>query len=75
MHDPDDSVHEVVGRPEIMKLPPLPPSLNVTMRVGVDASPMEVSDTVTVYVIVFPIITDDGLGSMIVSEVRTTVTA
>ncbi len=44
----DDNVHEVAGRPEILKLPPLPPSLNVTMPVGADSCPTEVSDTVVV---------------------------
>ncbi len=44
----DDSVHEVAGRPEILKLPPLPPSLNVTVPAGADPCPVEVSDTVGV---------------------------
>ena len=50
---------------ELLKLPPAPPSLHVTVLVGVVGVP-EVSSTCTVYVIVFPMATVDGLGLTVV---------
>jgi hypothetical protein len=49
-----------------VNVPPLEPSLNVTVPFGVDAVPVDVSATVAVYVIVFPTTTVDGLGVMVV---------
>ena len=63
---PDSNVHE----PELLKLPPLPPSPQLTAPVGVDEVPELVSATVAVNVIVFPIVTEDGLGDTVVLEVR-----
>ncbi len=56
--------------PELLKLPPAPPSLHATEPVGVEGVPGEVSDTVTVYVIVFPMTTVDGLGATIAEVER-----
>lgn len=41
---PESSVHE----PELLKLPPAPPSLQLAVPVGVDAEPGEMSATVAV---------------------------
>ena len=45
-----------------LKIPPAPPSLHDTVPVGVAGVPF-VSFTVTVNAIVFPIMTDDGVGA------------
>jgi len=41
---PESNVHE----PELLKLPPAPPSLQLAVPVGVDAEPEEMSATVAV---------------------------
>ena len=53
-----DSVHA----PEVLKVPPAPPSLHITVPVGEDNVPGPVSVTVPVKVIVLPMMTVDGLG-------------
>ena len=44
VHVPESNVHE----PELLKLPPTPPSLQLAVPVGVDAEPTEMSATVAV---------------------------
>jgi hypothetical protein len=58
------NVHE----PELLKLPPAAPSLQVTVPLGV-AGDNEVFVTVAVYVIVFPIVTAEGAGFTMVAVV------
>jgi hypothetical protein len=65
VHEPADRVQE--GG---VNVPPALPSLNVTVPVGVDAVPVDVSDTVTLYVIGFPATIVDGLGVMVVLVLR-----
>jgi len=62
---PEDSVH---GRP--LKVPPALPSLQLTVPLGVVAVPEEVSATVAVNVIVFPIMTVADPGNTVVLVVR-----
>ncbi len=65
VHNPADRVQE--GG---VNVPPLEPSLNVTVPVGVVAVPVDVSATVALYVIVFPATIVDGLGVMVVMVLR-----
>ncbi len=53
-----DSAHA----PEVLKVPPAPPSLQVTVPVGDVGVPVPVSLTVAENVMVFPTMTVDGLG-------------
>jgi hypothetical protein len=53
-----------------VNVPPLEPSLNVTVAVGVDFVPVDVSATVAVYVIVLLKGEIDGFGPMVVLVVR-----
>jgi hypothetical protein len=55
------NVHE----PELPKLPPTAPSAQLTGPPGV-VGDAEVSVTVAVYVIVFPMVTLDGFGDTVV---------
>ncbi len=65
VHEPADRVQEVG-----VNVPPLEPSVNVTVPVGVEAVPVAVSATVAVYVIVLPTATADGFGVMVVLVLR-----
>jgi hypothetical protein len=57
VHFPDAREHV-----EVLKLPPAPPSLHVTVPVGVDGDPALVSLTAEVNVIGLPAVTADGFG-------------
>ncbi len=61
----DESSVTSVHEPELLKLPPALPSLQLTVPVGV-VGLADVSVTVAVYVIVLPMVTVDGSGATVV---------
>jgi len=63
LQTPDDEEDgNSVHAPELLKPPPAPPSRHLRVPAGDEAVPLLRSVTVAVKVIVFPIITYDGLG-------------
>ena len=66
MHESANSEHE----PPLLKLPPAPLSLQMIVPVGVVEAPESISVTVTVKLIVMPLIVEEGLGATAVLVVR-----